>query len=372
MIFDNELADNPMLQSVLEILDCTPQPVLLVKKDLQILGINHAALDRYGVETTGQSLLAVLRQPGALTCIRQAQLSNQMLETKVMELKDGTETSLRLMVKPLKLPDMQFNGFAISLTDITGIDAVDEARKEFVANVSHELKSPLTTLSGFIETLKSVDNIDDQSRHRFLQVMEDEAMRMSHLVSDLLSLSKVEAIERIKPSTVVDIDSVINSAINSLLPLAESKNSEIDFVPSNQNIQVSGDWDQLKQVFVNLIDNAVKYSQDTCSVIVRCRLNQEKINSGIDTLCIDIVDQGPGIDSEHLPRLTERFYRVDQHRSRDLGGTGLGLAIVKHIVIRHRGRLSIKSHVGIGSTFTIMLPILSIKEKSSADAPVKK
>ena len=230
-------------------------------------------------------------------------------------------------------------------------------RSEFVANVSHELRSPLTALNGFIETLKGAARDDEEARERFLDIMEREANRMNRLIGDLLSLSKVEADARIRPQEQIDLTLVIKQAITVLEPLAQRENIELRLsIADDFKNLISGDPDQLQQVFVNLVENAIKYGK--AGGVVTIAITGKDRAAGVrgPAIQVDISDQGAGIKSEHIPRLTERFYRVDKGRSREKGGTGLGLAIVKHILARHRGRLNVTSEPGKGSTFTVVLP----------------
>jgi two-component system phosphate regulon sensor histidine kinase PhoR len=226
-------------------------------------------------------------------------------------------------------------------------------RRDFVANVSHELRTPLTALIGFIETLKGPARDDAAARMRFLTIMEREAGRMNRLVRDLLHLSRVEAEERIRPREKIDVVGIVNMAVATLRPLAQASEVVIE-VAVAEPCELPGDPDQLTQVFNNLIENAIKYGG--AGKTVHIRFSTEGSLRG-PVLRVDVVDQGEGIDQVHLPRLTERFYRVDSHRSREQGGTGLGLAIVKHIVSRHRGWFKVDSVVGQGSTFSVLLPL---------------
>jgi len=234
---------------------------------------------------------------------------------------------------------------------------VSQMRRDFVANVSHELKTPLTALLGFIETLNTSARSDASARARFLEIMEREAQRMNRLVSDLLSLSQVEAVERMRPNEVVDVSRLLQETATTLAPVAEARGVRLHVVNADRLVKMAGDKDQLRQVFINLIENAIKYGGPNNEVSVTLSDISYQTRLGCEGIAISVVDKGPGIDALDIPRLTERFYRIDSHRSREMGGTGLGLAIVKHIVSRHRGVLKIDSAVGKGSEFKIILPI---------------
>jgi two-component system phosphate regulon sensor histidine kinase PhoR len=226
-------------------------------------------------------------------------------------------------------------------------------RVDFIANASHELRSPLAALAGFIETLLGPARDDPQARARFLDIMRAQAERMSRLVDDLLSLSRIELNAHIRPSARVDLDAVVAGVADSLTPLASAAGVKVEVARPDGPVSVAGDRDELAQVFQNLIENAIKYGADGSRVDVTLGPAQR---SG--EVAVSVRDYGPGIAAEHLPRLTERFYRVDVASSREKGGTGLGLAIVKHILNRHRGSLQIESKPGDGATFTVRLPRL--------------
>ncbi len=230
-------------------------------------------------------------------------------------------------------------------------------RSDFVANVSHELRSPLTSLLGFIETLRGPAKDDAKANVRFLELMERETKRMTRLVGDLLSLSKVESEEKVRPNEKIDILPVLELSQQILQPVALENNVKVAINrPDNRETMIKGDADQLQQVFTNLIENAIKYGGDGGKVVVDVTYTSREPSLRGPAVHVSIADQGDGIAQIHIPRLTERFYRIDSHRSREMGGTGLGLAIVKHIVNRHRGRLKITSIKGQGSTFTVILP----------------
>jgi len=222
-------------------------------------------------------------------------------------------------------------------------------RADFIANAGHELKTPLATLIGFIETLLGPAREDVAARERFLGIMREQAQRMARLVDDLLSLSRIELNEHVAPTDRVALAPVIDEVARGLELRAAERGIRIIRALPPDLPEVQGDRDELAQIFQNLLDNAVKYGRPHSEIEVSGGTGSEML------VRVAVADQGEGIPSEQLPRLTERFYRVDTARSRELGGTGLGLAIVKHIVNRHRGRLDIASTVGRGSTFTVWL-----------------
>jgi two-component system, OmpR family, phosphate regulon sensor histidine kinase PhoR len=237
--------------------------------------------------------------------------------------------------------------YILSFRDISELRRLDRMRSDFVANASHELRTPLASLRGFIETLQGPARSDPKAQERFLAIMLDQATRMSRLVDDLLSLSRLELKSHVAPEGKVDLASLLCHVRDSLSPLAFDLGVEIRMHLPEGPVEVSGDRDELVQVFENLVENACKYGQDGKVINVHLR------TSDTGPIEVSVIDQGPGIPSEHVPRLTERFYRVSVANSRSKKGTGLGLAIVKHILTRHRARLIVRSQVGLGSDFTV-------------------
>ena len=228
-------------------------------------------------------------------------------------------------------------------------------RADFVANASHELRTPLASLRGFVETLQGAAKDDAQARERFLKVMSEQAERMTRLIDDLLSLSRVEMREHLPLSERVDLNDAVAHVIQALQPIAAKAGTAIEFHKLEGTAIIRGDRDEIVQVFQNLVQNAIKYGKAGGRIDVR--VTREAAGGGRPARFIAaVIDDGPGIAPQHLPRLTERFYRVSAVASREKGGTGLGLAIVKHILNRHRGELTITSRVGEGSTFAVELP----------------
>jgi two-component system phosphate regulon sensor histidine kinase PhoR len=229
-------------------------------------------------------------------------------------------------------------------------------RADFVANASHELRTPLAALTGFIDTLLGPARDDVAARARFLAIMKTQANRMARLIDDLLSLSRVELIEHMHPESPVDLVPIVRQVVDGLQTLATDRNVEVNVTPPEKPVLVAGDRDELTRVFENLTENALKYGASGKRVDIG--FAQDAARDGSAEALVTIRDYGPGIAAEHIPRLTERFYRVDVKQSRAEGGTGLGLALVKHILIRHRGRLVIESEAGKGATFTARLPLI--------------
>ncbi|QYZ70956.1 ATP-binding protein [Neotabrizicola shimadae] len=330
-----------------------PMPALLVDGDERIVSINDEAERLLGKMSLGRLYMLPLRQPALREAIAAALKDGR--GARVRHVVPGPSQEQVHMVTVSPILGQKHRAVLCVFEDVTGHEQVEQMRRDFVANVSHELRTPLTALLGFIETLRGAARDDAAARDRFLNIMEREAGRMNRLVRDLLHLSRVEAEERIRPTDPVDPVAVVQSALSSLKPLAEAHGVMLDLKTDSAPRSVPADGDQLMQVITNLTENAIKYGGADRPVTVR--LSREVLAKG-PMLRIDVVDRGEGIAAEHLPRLTERFYRVDAHRSREKGGTGLGLAIVKHIVHRHRGTFRIDSRIGEGSTFTVYFPEL--------------
>jgi two-component system phosphate regulon sensor histidine kinase PhoR len=235
---------------------------------------------------------------------------------------------------------------------------VERMRADFVANVSHELRTPLTSLIGFVETLRGPAADDPPAQQRFLGIMAEQGARMNRLIDDLLSLSRIELNEHQPPSDTFDLRELIGRLVASFEPRLVQRRNRMDVRVDATPPAVTGDADQIAQVLQNLLDNALKYGREDGTISLSTELSQPNGRwPSRPGLVIAVSDQGAGIAREHIPRLTERFYRVDKGRSRSVGGTGLGLAIVKHIVNRHRGQLAIDSEVGVGTTISVWLPL---------------
>jgi two-component system, OmpR family, phosphate regulon sensor histidine kinase PhoR len=242
--------------------------------------------------------------------------------------------------------------FVLVFKDQSETRRIDRMRADFIANASHELRTPLASISGFIETLRGPAREDEKARDQFLKVMQDQTARMARLIDDLLSLSRLEMKPFLAPGGEVELRETVESVIDALRPTALETGVEIARELPDQPVVVAGSRDELFQVFENLLENACKYGRSGKRVIVSVRSGQE----GAEGAVVGFRDFGPGIAAEHIPRITERFYRVDAEASRGQKGTGLGLAIVKHILTRHKARLAIKSVVGEGSEFAVHFP----------------
>ncbi|MCG8650114.1 MAG: ATP-binding protein, partial [Pirellulales bacterium] len=324
------------------ILDAIPEPIMLVNTRRQIVHANEAAQTLFGPDITGRDLVRAIRHPGALECVDKV-LAGSAHEEAVVVLPVPVRTTYQAQAARLAGDDETGPRAVFSLHDMSHIVEAEQMRVEFVANVSHELRSPLTALSGFIETLKGSAKNDAKARARFLDIMWDEAERMKRLIDDLLSLSSVEVKEHVRPDGSVNIRACAARVIELVGQEASSQDISINLSAPPDLEPIPGDNDELTEVLQNLVENSLKYAHSGSEVDVSISRVDSAPGILVPAISIAVSDQSDGIAEEHIPRLTERFYRVDKSRSRERGGTGLGLAIVKHIINRHRGRLQIES-----------------------------
>lgn len=271
-------------------------------------------------------------------------------KNKRIQLTTKDDIVYKVSLDPIYLQDFDniIIGSIINIEDITEKVKLENMRSDFVANVSHELKTPLTSISGFVETLKLNENIDVQTRNRFLGIIESESNRLKRLIDDILLLSFIENNENMSYDNVSIYD-VFIEVYDLTSYIAKSKNIDLSYEFNDKSIQVLSNRDYIKQIFLNLVDNAIKYTPDNKSVKVEVTLKDNDI-------VVKVIDEGVGIPKEDINRIFERFYRVDKARSRDVGGTGLGLAITKHIVKNLGGTIDVKSELGKGSEFIVTIP----------------
>ena len=341
------------------ILNALPAPVLLLDSRRRVLAANRAADELLGDGLNGRDVCLTLRHPEAQRAVKMAidEGSAQADAQVVFEAPMRRIYQMQVMAVP-RSEGLTVRG-VVALHEITALKRVESMRADFVANVSHELRSPLSTLSGFIETLQTTAKDDPDAQVRFLTIMEGEAGRMSRLIDVLLSTSRIEANEHIRPKGRVGLAQLIGEVTESTQIKAAKKNMTVTVDLPADLPDIAGERDELREVFENLIENAVKYGGEGTAIDISGRAIGVMAESGLAGVEVSVRDHGEGIDEEHLPRLTERFYRVDKGRSRAVGGTGLGLAIVKHILNRHRARLLIDSKRGKGSVFTVQLPVFA-------------
>ncbi|PWC89132.1 alkaline phosphatase [Azospirillum sp. TSH100] len=377
------------------VIDALPAPLLLMDADRQVVRANQTARELFGDKIVDRDLASSLRTPAVLEAVDSVLRGGA---SRIIEftLPVPVERSFEAQVKPFQRlvpepdpslldgeieeepaprPPTVARMAILTLHDVTAARRSEQMRADFIANASHELRTPLSSLLGFIETLRGPARDDTEAQDRFLAIMHDQASRMTRLVNDLLSLSRIELDEHMPPNGRVDVVEELENVIAALQLKAAERRIRLRLEAPEDLPPVVGDEDQLTQVFQNLVSNAIKYTREDTNVTVTVALvdgaavgftglpapggapkDKRAGRGGTAMVSVSVRDRGDGIARTHLPRLTERFYRVDAARSRAMGGTGLGLAIVKHILNRHRGRLTIESEVGVGSAFTAYLP----------------
>jgi two-component system phosphate regulon sensor histidine kinase PhoR len=312
----------------------------------EVVATNRLTLDILGTNPVGLLATSVIRAPAFATALKQARNSGQPA-TADLEFRGRPERHVSACVSPMGADGTVL----VVLRDLTREQAVEKMRSDFVANASHEMRTPLAAIIGSIETLQGAAKDDPKGRAKFLATMLTQAQRMKRLIDDLLTLSRIELNEHVRPNNKVSLVSVAKQAKSNLAEQAKEAGLTIELTATDA-VDVAGDPDELLQVALNLVENAIKYGGTGGKIELSCfATNQEG--------CLAVRDFGQGIAEEHVPRLTERFYRVSTKESRARGGTGLGLAICKHIINRHRGRFDISSEVGKGSQFTVVLPLVT-------------
>ena len=335
-----------------------PDPVIALDRNGRVLTLNERARALAPALRQGEPVSLVLRMPEVIDAIGRAYASGEEQRVEYSE-RIPIDRWFEAIVVPVKRqadparPDLMLMTFH----DLTPLRHAEEMRADFVANASHELRTPLAALSAFIETLQGTARDDAKARERFLAIMQEQARRMARLIDDLLSLSRIEQNAHRRPDTPADLVPIVHQVVDGLETLARDRGVAVR-IDAESSLLVLGDHDELVRVFENLVENALKYGAPGKHVEIYLRRGQS--SEGAAEAQIAVRDHGPGIAPEHVPRLTERFYRVDVTESRAQGGTGLGLALVKHILNRHRGRLSIESVLGTGATFTVHLPTVTV------------
>lgn len=346
---DTTLRDRSLIRNLI---DALPEAVLVIGADDRVIAVNAAANELLPSLRTESLLARSLRSPDVLDSVGRVRASGRA-ERVIWVERFPVERLFEISIAPLDGEDFEA-ALVVSLHDLSEARRLERMRVDFVANASHELRTPLASLLGFVETLQGPARDDETARSKFLTIMREQAQRMSRLVDDLLSLSRIEQHLHVRPETPVDLVGILRHIIDTLTPMAEDAEVQLQ-IATPDSVIVPGDRDELLRVAENLIENAIKYGAGS-PMAVR---NTVEIGLSIQgqQAVLTVRDYGPGIAPEHIPRLTERFYRVDAGQSRAKGGTGLGLAIVKHILARHRGRLNISSSLGDGAVFSAILPL---------------
>jgi two-component system phosphate regulon sensor histidine kinase PhoR len=330
------------------LINALSEPALLVDRASTVIAGNVPAAAAFGRIRTGEPISLTVRNPQIIEAIRAAAGGR----TQRFEINERfpAERALEAHVAPIvfahELPEL----FLLSFRDLTHERRLAQMRTDFVANASHELRTPLASLLGFIDTLQGPAREDAKAREKFLKIMGEQGRRMSRLIDDLMSLSRIELSLHLQPRTRVDLAGIVAQVCDTMTPLAEERGVALTLKREVAEAFVLGDRDELIRVFENLVENALKYGAPGKRVEVT-------LSAAAGEAAVSVRDFGPGIAPEHLPRLTERFYRVDVETSRAQGGTGLGLSLAKHILARHRGTLAIESEPGKGAIFTARIPL---------------
>ncbi len=331
-------------------------PAYILDQKAGIKYANRSANTTFGVMGSGEWLFGKFRQPDLRRKIEEGLKTVSHMRS---DYNEPVPNDRWFSVEMAPIPGLKADAkdshklFLLSFHDLTEVKRTDKMRSDFIANASHELRTPLASLLGYIETIKGPARKDDKALDRFTDIMLDQAQRMTRLVNDLLSLSRIEMKSHVRPSGSVNLTEIVSSVVVSLEEMAKQLGVKIEY-EKPEAIQVAGDRDELLQVFENIIENACKYGQDGGRVIVSLAVEE---TGGSRQAVISVRDFGPGIAVEHQHRITERFYRVDVARSREKQGTGLGLAIVKHILNRHGTRLNVSSKPDEGAVFSVKLPL---------------
>jgi two-component system, OmpR family, phosphate regulon sensor histidine kinase PhoR len=334
------------------VIDALPEAIFVVDKREHVVAANPPARAILPQLRLDEPLARSLRSPDVLDAVGRVLDGGEAEKTLWVE-RLPVECWFEVAVAPLRVPGFEPVA-VVNLRDLTEARRVERMRVDFIANASHELRTPLASLVGFVETLQGPARDDAEARARFLGIMREQAQRMARLVEDLLSLSRIEQHLHLRPDTPVDLTLLVVHICDTLAPMAEDKGMQLD-IELAPNVIVPGDRDELARVIENLVENAIKYGRPDGGGPGRIEITLRAVGG---SAILSVRDHGPGIAPEHLPRLTERFYRVDAGKSRAKGGTGLGLAIVKHIVARHRGKLWIDAALGKGALFRVTLPAI--------------
>jgi two-component system, OmpR family, phosphate regulon sensor histidine kinase PhoR len=334
-----------------------PVAAIVLDREGRVIAFNQAATTIAPALSRGELALIALRMPELVDAVRRAAKRRERQRVEFFE-RVPLDRWLEAFVTPVRVAsggEGAVDLLLMTFNDLTPLRRVEQMRADFIANASHELRTPLAALLGFIETLQGTAKDDATARSKFLGIMQAQATRMARLIDDLLSLSRIELNAHLQPNTPVDLVPIVRQVVDGLQTLARDRNVEINVAVPTDELMVLGDRDELIRALENLVENALKYGAGGKRVDVTASRGQTR--AGSSEALIAVRDYGPGIPSEHLPRLTERFYRVDVADSRSQGGTGLGLALVKHVLNRHTGRLTIESTLGEGATFTMHLPL---------------
>ena len=354
-----QVIGSPQVQLIEQIIGGLPGAAIVLDREGRVVAFNEAATGIAPALSRGELALIGLRMPELVDAVRRAARRREPQRVEFFE-RVPLDRWMEAFVTPVRVGaagEPNIDLLLMTFNDLTPLRRVEEMRADFIANASHELRTPLAALLGFIETLQGTAKDDSVARGKFLDIMQGQATRMARLIDDLLSLSRIELNAHLQPNIPVDLPPIVRQVVDGLQTLARDRGVDIKVTIPADPLLVLGDRDELIRALENLVENALKYGAVGKRVDITVSRGQTR--AGTSEARVAVRDYGPGIPPEHLPRLTERFYRVDVTDSRAQGGTGLGLALVKHVLNRHGGRLTIESTLGAGATFTIHLPLLT-------------
>ena len=362
--FWSEKTDELEAQTISDtaVLDTLPDPLMMIDENGIISGANLAARTLFGKNIREKSIDKIINSNNFIEAINRILREESESESLIFYVSKPIDQKLYAHIK--KLPYISHgNAIAvISIYDLTKAMKIEKMQSDFVANASHELRTPLAIISGFIETLQTTAKNDTEAQDKFLAIMKEQAEYMSALIENLLSLSKIELMQDQLPSEKISLSKVVKEVVKALSLKAKDNQTEIQVFMDDNLPQITADYNQIKQVIQNLTDNAIKYGTPHNDILIKVEKVSKippapnlKIQEG-EAISISITNKGPKISDENLARLTERFYRMQEHKDKNIKGTGLGLSIAKQIIVRHRGNLTVKSNAYTGTTFTIYLP----------------
>lgn len=363
---DGRTLAHPQALLIEQLIDGLPGAAIVLDREGRVIAFNGMASTIAPALRRGEPALIALRMPELVDAIRRASRRREPQRVEFFE-RVPLDRWFEAFVTPVRLATGDI--LLMTFNDLTPLRRVEEMRADFIANASHELRTPLAALLGFVETLQGPAKDDPAAREKFLAIMQGQATRMARLIDDLLSLSRIELNAHLQPNTPVDLGPIVRQVVDGLQTLARDRGVEFNVSAPSDPVMVLGDRDELIRALENLVENALKYGAAGKRLDISLVGGQTR--GGTPEARIAVRDYGPGIAPEHLPRLTERFYRVDVADSRAQGGTGLGLALVKHVLNRHAGRLTIESTLGSGATFTMHLPLRTDDSSSSAGTVIE-
>ena len=359
---------HPQTLLIEQLISGLPDAAIVLDREGRVIAFNEAATAIAPALRRGEPALIALRMPDLVDAIRRAARRREQQRVEFFE-RVPRDRWFEAYVTPVRLSagaEVSTDILMMTFNDLTPLRRVEEMRADFIANASHELRTPLAALLGFIETLQGTAKDDAAARTKFLSIMQGQATRMARLIDDLLSLSRIELNVHLQPNTPVDLAPIVRQVVDGLQTLARDRGVEIRVSTPSDTLTALGDRDELIRALENLVENALKYG--AAGKRLDIILARGPTRGGTPEARIAVRDYGPGIAPEHLPRLTERFYRVDVADSRAQGGTGLGLALVKHVLNRHGGRLTIESTLGQGATFTMHVPLRTAESAALSES----